>query len=520
MPLHRTATLIATATPGTAADGSDHRAQPPEVTVSRVLGDSFSASPVGHHHETLTHLDTADQRLAAAGLDVVFVARSGRLVAHHADGAQTEQQVGSVGWPALVADLPAGPVRELITGPAWVRALLPYATTVADTRTFAIMNRDAKTVVRLEWIERRLVRPRRADLPARVRVAALRGYAADAAAVTRLLVADGALAPAAGAWRAELRALPGVLPAPPPRPVMEPDQAAAVAVAHALRWYLEGMEAAVDGILADTDSEFLHEFRVLVRRTRSVLKLLGDVLPTGPTQRAVGEFRWLGAVTTPTRDLDVYLLNLDAMAASLSRPVDLEAFGRHVRGRRAAAHRALVRSLRSKRFAGLRTQWRADLDEVLASPAPPGPTAAEVADQRIHRTFGKVTKRARSITAESPSEQIHALRKAVKELRYLLEVFRPLCDPKAYRRVIADFKDLQDLLGEFQDGEVQALALREFAREMVTDGTGEVHTLLAMGELAGRFEAQQQAARATLTERHEAFLGRGAARHVDELVRA
>ena len=51
-----------------------------------------------------------------------------------------------------------------------------------------------------------------------------------------------------------------------------------------------------------------------VRRTRSVLKMLGDVLPAGLAERMSAEFRWLGDITTPTRDLDVYLLSIDAMA--------------------------------------------------------------------------------------------------------------------------------------------------------------------------------------------------------------
>ncbi len=86
-----------------------------------------------------------------------------------------------------------------------------------------------------------------------------------------------------------------------------------------------------------------------------------------------------------------------------------------------------------------------------------------------------MTKRARRIHAESPSEEIHALRKACKEMRYLLDVFKPLCDPKAYRLVVSDFKQLQDILGEFQDGEVQAEALHRFAH-------GDDHRAVSPGQ--------------------------------------
>ena len=43
---------------------------------------------------------------------------------------------------------------------------------------------------------------------------------------------------------------------------------------------LDTVDANVGGVLADTDTEFLHDLRVSVRRTRSALKLFGDVLLT------------------------------------------------------------------------------------------------------------------------------------------------------------------------------------------------------------------------------------------------
>ena len=95
----------------------------------------------------------------------------------------------------------------------------------------------------------------------------------------------------------------------------------------------------------------------------------------------------------------------------------------------------------------------------------------------------------------------------------------PIYEEK-FRGWIADFKELQDLLGEFQDGEVQAAALRQFAQEMVDAGKVDANAILAMGELSGKFEARQRAARQTLTEHHENYLGRKASEHVDRLVSA
>ena len=74
--------------------------------------------------------------------------------------------------------------------------------------------------------------------------------------------------------------------------------------------------------------------------------------------------------------------------------------------------------------------------------------------------------------------------------------------------MLADFKELQDVLGDFQDGEVQAAALRQFAAGDGGRGRAvDADAILAMGELSGKFEARQRAARETLTAHHEKYLG-------------
>ena len=58
-----------------------------------------------------------------------------------------------------------------------------------------------------------------------------------------------------------------------------------VAVARLLLRLLDTLELNVDGVLRDIDTEFLHDFRVAVRRTRSAIKLLGEVLPADDANR-------------------------------------------------------------------------------------------------------------------------------------------------------------------------------------------------------------------------------------------
>ena len=490
-----------------------------EAVLQRAFGDRYTVQEIGVTAEVMTHLDTADWRLRKVGIDLAFVPSSGQLVAYRGSTLVT-QSAGSIGWPALISSIPEGPVRDVIREAVWVRALLPFATSQDRCNSFAVLNGDAKTVARLRWREGSVQAPQERRLPVRVQVDPLRGYAADAAKVERRLTLGTPLSATRETWFEALWAMPGLGPAGTERFGMQRSQAADLAVADALLGYLAEIEATVTGIVDDIDTEYLHEFRVAVRRTRSVLKLLGDVLPDGLAERIGAEFRWLGDVTSPTRDLDVYLLGIDDMAQLVARPGGLDAFAVHVRKRRAVEHRTLARALKSARFVNLCTGWRAELAAVISAPSQHRKTAAQLAEERLHRIFRKATKRAKAITRDSPSEEVHSLRKTCKEMRYLLEVFRPLCDAKAYKDVISDFKELQGVLGDFQDGEVQAAALREFAQEMMSDSSVDADTLLAMGELSARFEVRQRRARDILTKRHEMYLGKRASTHVDRLLKA
>ena len=490
-----------------------------EAVLRRAFGDRYTVKEIDVTNEVMTHLDTADWRLRRDGIDLAFVPKSGHLVVHRGT-ARVEQPAGSIGWPALISRIPEGPVREEIRAAVGVRAVLPFATSQDRCNSFAVLNEDAKTVARVRWCQGSVQAPQERQLPVRVQVDSLRGYAADAAKVERLLTLGTPLAATRDTWFEALWAVPGLGPSSSERFGMQRSQAADLAVADALLGYLAEMEANVEGIVADIDTEYLHEFRVAVRRTRSVLKLLGDVLPDGLAARMGVEFRWLGQITSATRDLDVYLLGLDDMAQLVARAESLDAFGAYIRQRRAAEHRTLARALRSARFVELGAAWRAELAAVMSAPSRHRETAAQLAEERLHRVFRKATKRSQAITSKSPSEQVHSLRKTCKEMRYLLEVFKPLCNPEAYKDVITDFKELQAVLGDFQDGEVQAAALRQFAQEMMSAGSVDSETLLAMGELSARFEVRQRRARDILTKRHEKYLGKRAAGHVDRLLKA
>ena len=73
------------------------------------------------------------------------------------------------------------------------------------------------------------------------------------------------------------------------------------------RLQLDAFERHRPGARIGRDPEELHDLRVAVRRTRSALGEFRAFFPQATVARLRGELRWLGEVTGPVRDLDVYL---------------------------------------------------------------------------------------------------------------------------------------------------------------------------------------------------------------------
>jgi CHAD domain-containing protein len=449
-----------------------------------------------------TWLDTFDWRLHAAGISLEYV-DGGPLSARLPDDSVVQSPLPSANWPAQVDDLPPGRLRDTLAPIVAPRALLPVVTVHRVVRESRVLNVDEKTVARL-------VAECGDDGTSRLQVQPLRGYDADGDRIATLLArVDGFTAATTTPYEdalAHASRNPGDYEDSPAVP-LQPEAPAPVAIAFVLGHFAAAIDDNVAGTIAAVDTEFLHDLRVAVRRTRSILRLAGDVLPDDLAARFRPEFKWLADLTTPVRDLDVYLLGLGGMAAGLSSADarDLEPFRSFLVRHRAAERRRLVRGLRSRRFEQLMDHWRTALAQVAAGDGG-GPAVATLAEQRIGRAFRRVARYGEQITAESPSEQVHALRKRCKELRYLLEVFGPLHADARYRPVVKRLKAVQDTLGEFQDSEVQREAVREFAAVMMEQGTAPPETVLAMGELAAQLDGHQRRARSALADRLQPLL--------------
>jgi CHAD domain-containing protein len=570
-------------TPGLAgfiAGGRDERAWDETVTGAlEALGTAFDVIPDRGGKPAAsrrTWLDTFDWRLHRAGLTLEYAGRprGGELLltgdaasaAGTASTAGTANSAGpasasseaapdsapttqpAIGWqatrPHLMSDLPDGPVTSRIGGLVEPRALLPVVTVTSTTTTHRLLNEDGKTVARLLIERSSIPGPHPAALAPRLAITEVRGYPGAARTAARLLGAAPGIEPATAPTETEALRAVGRRPGDYSNKIdteINVAQPASQAAATILLRLLDTIEANIGGVLADTDTEFLHDLRVAVRRTRSALKLFGDALTGrgGLTEGEVAffaaEFKWVGDLTTPTRDLDVHLLDFDDTAHSLSaaKPDDLEPFRAYLEQRRRREFRLLTRGLKSARFTGLTRDWRDKLTTIAqASPrarvasvrsgkdrGAAGETTGALAMERTRAAFAKTVRRGAAITLESPAESLHDLRKRAKELRYALEFFAPLHDRADQAKVVGELKRLQDCLGEFQDTEVQVGEIRALATAMLAAGEAPAVTLLAMGEVTAGLALRQRVAREDFGRRFAAFAGIDGQRRISALLR-
>lgn len=466
-----------------------------------------------------TWLDTFDWRLHRAGwvLEYREAAGATSLTMTSTSGERLSAQTPQIRWPSTVDLLPATPLSERLAAIASIRALMPVAGAKSAVQQVRVLNEDAKTVARVVVDRPTTAAGSRGQdgdaVAAHLSVLPVRGYGRQGRQVARLLSSvPGVGSNAASVFERALRAA-GRRPRDYGSKVditLDPAMPAAVAVATVLESFLVTLQVNVAGVVADLDTEFLHDLRVAVRRTRSVLKMTGDVLPEGLADRFGPQFKWLGDMTTPTRDLDVFLLGFERMAGDLraADAPDLDPFHAHLVRRREVERRVLARRVQSRRFERMLDEWGSELAAVLVS-APgsgAGLTAMDLARERVALADRRVVKHGSAITTDSPAEQLHTLRKRCKELRYLLEIFASLHEPSAHRLVLKELKELQECLGDFQDSEVQREAISEFATQMAEEAPVPPATMLAMGELVARLDAHQRWAREDYAGRFARFM--------------
>ena len=338
---------------------------PASSVADKLAGEVPIVSTRAHTIER-TFWDTFDGRVHGAGLALVEAGRRLTLTDASTSAELASDALARGAARLLAEDLPAGALRERLEPLIEMRALTPVARVRSRQLPLNVLDERGKIVVRLRVEEPTALggdEKAAVALRPRLHVVGVLGYDRELREVSALLsnglglvdvarpVQDDAVEAAGGAVGGVSSKLKLAL-----EPSARADEAAVVI----LRRLLEVIDANLPGTLADIDSEFLHDLRVAVRRTRSLQRELRGVFAPEPLRVFRDGFKHLQAITGPTRDLDVQLLEFGELAAGLPAEVagDVAPLRRLLEEHLVAERGAMVRELRSSSTLGLLDNWR------------------------------------------------------------------------------------------------------------------------------------------------------------------
>ncbi len=222
--------------------------------------------------------------------------------------------------------------------------------------------------------------------------------------------------------------------------------------------------------------EGAHQLRIGLRRLRAALRAYRPITDCEMVRWLGREARDLAQLVGEQRDIDVLISDI-VMLASKNAPPDLGAekvlkkLERHRQGIR--SH--VCRALRDKRWTMFELKlgmfiemagWRLDnnlkAEKVLRAPA------HKYARTALNKSWRRAEKLGGRISELSISER-HDLRKALKNLRYLVEFFSSLYPAKKVRPFLKQLKQAQNVFGYLND-----VAMAEQLLHIFQDADGQL----------------------------------------------
>ena len=421
------------------------------------------------------YLDTFDKRLEATGfvLEVDKLKNRCSLSLRRLGTEIIEWSLEMERPPRFGSDFDNPAIRAKVTEIIKARALMPDFSCDVDASIFKLVDTGGKTTARI-IAERYSGISGKSDkrplLPV-IRIGLFKGYEAQARRAAEELKRGLPMQVCGKDYSRTIRETAGgVIPdyTAKPVPQVAPDDTVGNGMRKILGSYRTVMLANEAGMLHDIDNEFLHEFRVATRRSRSVFMSLKSFFPTAVKRRFKNEFGWLNRATGRHRDLDVFILKFDDYESMLGERaagalVPLRELLLKERGKE---HAKLIRTLKTKRYRRFCENWGETLEHLNEPQVQSAPSIHQAANRAIWRMYRRVAKRCPLIIDNEHMEPMHELRKDCKRLRYLIEAFQTIYPEKQLKRAVAELKALQDALGDLCDIHVQSKLLTQWGNRV------------------------------------------------------
>src|SRR5262245_620670 len=471
---------------------------PGELSTETITRNLLTLLPTRRHsiaRHRFTVLDTFDGRVRRAGASLTCAGAEGAATMKWQTRAGSDRFAIRMSGPVSFAwDLPDGPLRKEVAPIVGPRRLLAQAEAEEEGTVLEMLDDRGKAVARLRIASGQARLPTAHDewrrWPAVLTLTALRGYEDEYERLVPVIASRPGIqrcpeGPVAAILREVGASEPRDLSSP--KLVLDPAVRADIGARQIHLALLEILVANEPGVRGNVDSEFLHDYRVAVRRARSLLGQIRGVFPAEIVEHFAAEFSWIGRLTGSPRDTDVLILALREQHDEFDAD-DMNTLIGFLGGTQQRDYEQLVAALDSPRYQQLLADWRAFLE----SPIPYAPQAeyahdrlATAVSRRAGRLSKRIARRAKAVAEQTAAEQIHEIRIDAKKLRYLVDAVSAFYQPAEITYILTALKKLQRALGDFNDAHVEESRLLECGRAMCAAG-GPSAALLTLGRLAER----------------------------------
>lgn len=239
---------------------------------------------------------------------------------------------------------------------------------------------------------------------------------------------------------------------------------------------LDAAAAALERRRQSDDPDALHDFRVALRRLRSLVRAYRPYLKGAAPQRVRRRLRALIRRTNSGRDAEVLLDWLRVQHDSLTprERVGWRWLAARIEAREREAAESIPEAARrfltvNQRLRGRLARYRVTVE--LGDPATAGRNFAAATAEAMRALATDLSQRLSDPPDPADAAAVHAARIVTKRLRYLLE---PVAGPIGGDAALERLRGLQDLLGELNDAHV---AERELARAVEAAGAERARIL-------------------------------------------
>ncbi|MCZ6703508.1 MAG: CHAD domain-containing protein [Ignavibacteria bacterium] len=447
------------------------------------------------------YFDTFDWRLYKNGYSLFRCENSYKLMDLESEAICIEQIITKSNVPKFWWDFPNDRLRNSLKKTIDLRALIRTVKTEIVQKFIRILNKDEKTVAKLSLNSVYLIENKKKKLLTnQLKVIQVKGYPKPFRRVCNhlancnleieqrplpLLAFEGA------GHRFDCYTLKI-------NERLSPVLNINVALKKVLKYSLEIIKINESGIKHDLDTEFLHEFRIAIRKTRSTLSQIKDIFPTQIVNQVKNDFSTICHYTNYLRDLDVYLFKEKEYLAKLPKELQtgLSPLFDYLSVERKKEHQQVLKFLESDFYSQAIKSWTVFLNSSNVSSSNDVPdgnyTALKVARVNLKKKYNQILNIGRSIHDETPDERIHKLRLACKQLRYLLEIFSSLFSSKKIVILSKQLKKLQDNLGLFTNYSVQITMLKNYLDKLILNKKNSVLETAAIGVLISELNHEKK----------------------------